>query len=65
MSNNGRKYSNEINRDRKKSGAAKTTNVVKQAKKLRERMQIEGDTKWLQNAMKRVETRAKKYGVAI
>lgn len=65
MSNNGRKYANEINRDRKKSGAAKLTNVEKQAKKLRERMKTEGETKWLKNAMQRVEAKAKKYGLKI
>ena len=65
MSNNRRIVRLKQGALRKKSGAAKVTNVEKQAKKLQTRIAREGETAWLKDAVKRVQTRAKKYGVKL
>ena len=65
MSNNRRIVRFKQGALRKKSGAAKVTNVEKQAKKLQTRIAREGETAWLKDAVKRVQTRAKKYGVKL
>lgn len=58
-----RKYVNAMNVDRPKSGQAKIKNAVKSLAKLKERAKVEGDTKWLKNAVVKAEAKLKKYGV--
>lgn len=65
MSNNRRKFRAPSLIKRGKAGLAKSTNLQKQAKKLQSRMETEGKTAWLVDAWKRVELRAKKYGVKV
>lgn len=65
MSNNRRKVRFKQGAMRKKAGSTKLTNVEKQAKKLQTRIAREGETAWLKDAVKRVQTRAKKYGVKL
>ena len=50
---------------RHKAGSAKLTNVEKQAKKLTARIAVEGETAWLKDAVKRMQLRAKKYGIKL
>ncbi|MDD3302929.1 MAG: hypothetical protein PHN31_05190 [Candidatus Gracilibacteria bacterium] len=57
-----RRLNYAVNKIAAKSGN-KVSNSIKSYKKLLERVEFEGKTKWLENALKFTEAKLKKYGI--